>query len=723
MLRSEKLKKLSLWGLYFLLFLPLLVYNNALFPFVFLKAFAFRFVVEALFLLAIFLLFRGEFYKIIKNPPLIFLGLFFLLFPLISLFSINGLENWWGNFERMEGGFYYLHLLIYFLLLVNFFRTDKIWEKVFLFITSSSFLISIFAIMQKVGAKLWFYNYAGRVGGTVGNAAYLASALVVCLGFLVFFFYKYKKYRWFSGTTIFLNIITILISATRGSILALLAVGFLWFISSLLKKDYLRAKSRKWLASLFILFILSSASVFIFKDSSFVQNIEWLRRMSDISLSETTANSRLIAWDYSWQAFQAKPWFGWGVENYDIAFNRYFDHRMDEDWFDRAHNNYLDILVTGGIFVFLIYLVFICSVFWFIWCLYKKQRINFLSWQIFTFTWLAYLIQNIFIFDTVNTLIFVLVFVAFLTYLDNFDKEFFVLKYDINLNKKIKNGLSILFVLIFILVLNASVIRPVRANLLAFDAYQTFVDKDFELSLQKIDTAVKLSYNNFGVNDILLGFYRVLEPDLKQLPHNILLRTIDLFAQNKLDIRSKIKMISMDIYSMTNQVDELKIQRDIDILSQLSAEESPRRRALYSQFGQLYALRGDKETSISYFQKSVEIKKDVDSLWNLATAYFYLKDFENFEKQARYLVDGNYELGLEDLKLLVNYFENNKQDNEMLEKIFVKVVNYDRTANNLFDLAVVKVRLKKMEEARAILAEAIELEPKLEIKAKQLLSL
>ncbi len=274
--------------------------------------------------------------------------------------------------------------------------------------------------------------------------------------------------------------------------------------------------------------------------------------------------------------------------------------------------------------------------------------------------------------------------------------------------------------IVFIFIFFTNVWQPIRANLLAFKSYQLLVNQDFEESLSALSSATSQTLNNFGVNDILLSFHRTLEPDLATIPKPVLVKIADFFATKNLDIRADIKFIAIDIYSMTGQINVEQAQRDIQILNDLLLE-SPKRRALYYQLGQLYALLGDKEASISNFQKAIEIKKDATSIWNLATAYFYLKDEENFEKQARYLVDENYALGLEDLKLLVNYFENNKQDNLMLEKLFGKILEQDRSAQNLFDMAMIKIRLDKMDEAQVFADEAIKLDKSLEKRFRDIL--
>ena len=707
--KEEILKKISSFGILFLIFLPLFVINNSLYPFVFWKAIFFRIVIAILFLFSTYLLFKNQWYKIVKNKVILFLGSFLFFLPLVSLFSTNAKNNWWGGFERMEGGFYYIYLLVYLLLLLNYLRNDDIWKKVFICSSISFLLIDVFAIAQKYNINLGVYNYPGRIGGTVGNAAYLASVLLFSLILLSYFFYKYKKYRFFVGFVIILNIFTIFISATRASILALVIGFFFALIFSLFKKGFLAKKTKKLMFVLLFLLIIFSSSIFVFKNSSFVQNTESLRRISSIGLEDTTSNSRLVAWSYSWQAFQDKPVFGWGLENYDAAFNKYFDHSMSEEWFDRAHNNYFDILVTGGLIIFILYICFIFFVFRIIHKLYKEGKIDFTVWQIFTFGWLAYLIQNIFIFETLNTFIFIFIFISLLVYLYYKDDDKYFEKYNFRLSDFLRYCITIIIFVLFAINFNLYIIKPINASTKALDAYEAFVNGD----LEEADSLLKISLNNadnYGTNDVLLEFYRVLEPQIKSRNFNNLAWATEIFEAEDLDLKSKIKLISLHISSMSENANIEIVDNDMEVLNNLVIK-SPKRRALYYQLGQLYALKNDKENSIANFKYAVEIKKDKRSLWNLATAYLFLKDIDEFTSQINYILDEDYDLSIDDFKYLVKSFDKLK-NNEILEKIYLKLLEKDRSASNLADLAIVELRLEKTDEAIIYAQEAIKLDEK-----------
>lgn len=70
-------------------------------------------------------------------------------------------------------------------------------------------------------------------------------------------------------------------------------------------------------------------------------------------IKESTA-ARIIVWEQGMKAFAERPVLGWGPENFNFALEKYFDNRLfleenyGEIWFERAHNVFIDTLVTTG---------------------------------------------------------------------------------------------------------------------------------------------------------------------------------------------------------------------------------------------------------------------------------------------------------------------------------------------------------------------------------------
>lgn len=83
-----------------------------------------------------------------------------------------------------------------------------------------------------------------------------------------------------------------------------------------------------------------------------------LGRFTSISIKELTTGARTLVWGMAYQGFKERPVLGWGQENFNYVFNKYYDPRMygQEQWFDRTHNVFLDWLIAGGIFGLIGYL-------------------------------------------------------------------------------------------------------------------------------------------------------------------------------------------------------------------------------------------------------------------------------------------------------------------------------------------------------------------------------
>lgn len=58
--------------------------------------------------------------------------------------------------------------------------------------------------------------------------------------------------------------------------------------------------------------------------------------------------TRLLLWKQSIIAFKEKPIFGWGMENFNVPFEKHYNPYF-EVWYDRAHNIFFDYLVMTGI--------------------------------------------------------------------------------------------------------------------------------------------------------------------------------------------------------------------------------------------------------------------------------------------------------------------------------------------------------------------------------------
>src|SRR3989344_5909496 len=354
------LKYLIYGGLFLLPFIPLIITSSMYFPFITEKNFTFRILAEIIIGFWAMLAVRDARYRpkfsLISYAVLAFVA----IIALADTFGVYPYKSFWSNYERMEGLVTLLHLLGLFFVASSVLKTEKLWSRFFHTSIGVSVILGIYSLFQLSGAiKI---NQGGvRVDGTLGNATYLAVYMLFHI-FLTAFFLAKRHYakkgvgEFFSdyanyiyGAVIALQSVILYYTASRGPILGL--IGGI-FISSILIAVFERERNgiRKISFAALATIIVISGSFIALRDRDFVRNSKVLARFSDISVGERTTRSRFMIWNMAYQGFKERPILGWGQENFNYVFNKYYNPKMygQEPWFDRAHNIVFDRLVDGG---------------------------------------------------------------------------------------------------------------------------------------------------------------------------------------------------------------------------------------------------------------------------------------------------------------------------------------------------------------------------------------
>ncbi|PIY59742.1 hypothetical protein COY96_00155, partial [Candidatus Wolfebacteria bacterium CG_4_10_14_0_8_um_filter_37_11] len=223
----------------------------------------------------------------------------------------------------------------------------------------------------------------------IGNPAFLATHMffVMFSAVVVFFetlkhlniktfFSSFQLYFWryFSLLTIVLSALTMFITATRGAIVGLGASILFLLIYFSFKKTRINTDSYPYKSAkisinqrlisiiLLSLIIIFSGTFWFTRDAEIWQKVPGFNRLAQtVSSGKVDASTqfRLITWQLSWEAFKGKPIFGWGNDNFLVAYEKHYnpDYAIyGESWLDRAHNKIFDVLVMQGIFGVLAYL-------------------------------------------------------------------------------------------------------------------------------------------------------------------------------------------------------------------------------------------------------------------------------------------------------------------------------------------------------------------------------
>ncbi len=339
---------------------------NMFFPYITGKNFAFRILVEVLLALYVLLAIREPKYRPRSSYLMWTFGLFAAWMIVATVFSVDPTKSFWSNFERMDGYITLIHLFALFIIAGAMLTAEKWWEKFFQVSVAASILQGVYAVLQ-------IFNLFGfapssqsgaRADTTFGNATYLAVFMLFNLFITLFLLIRERKstVAWtLYGIAILLQAIGLYYTETRGTLLG--ALGGL-IIAAL----YIawRAKGAKWkslrkysLSGLGVIALLVVVFLGI-KNTSFVQNSPTLQRFASISLVDRTTVSRFTIWGEAWKGFTQSPktvLLGWGQENFNFVFNKYYDPSMydQEQWFDRAHNQFIDWAIDGGLPAFLLY--------------------------------------------------------------------------------------------------------------------------------------------------------------------------------------------------------------------------------------------------------------------------------------------------------------------------------------------------------------------------------
>ncbi len=472
------LEKILYWGLPLVLLTPLVMGQSLIFPFVTTKAFFFFILVDILFLCYLVLVTKKNLYPKKSKLLYLFLGITLLGF-FLDLLGINFSHSFWGGYERMVGIYATLHFLLYLWMLLSVYDSKKKYTKLLNFSVIVSLLVSVYGLLQQSGVDLRWILQTGdvRTHSTLGNAAFLATYLLINIFFVLYLFFNNKNFKWriFYITIFLFDLIVLFSTATRGALLGLM-VGLIVMLVALVtlhKKKKIKIAS----GALLIILFCSVLSIFLFKDSNMVRNNTTLRRISEITWNEDTTKSRLLLWKMSYLAAQDRLLIGHGTNNIRIPLDKYHDFQLDEDWFDSSHNKFFDELLAHGVIGLLAYLIFLIALFW---VTISKIRTKDTSSQTIILIGLltAYITQSLFVFDSfVGSLLFF--FMLGLFFLREDDGAIFNKKFSFLLSIFVCAGLLIVSIFVY-----SRTIPPAYKIILAFNTNKANISETTNLFVE-----------------------------------------------------------------------------------------------------------------------------------------------------------------------------------------------------------------------------------------------
>lgn len=734
-MKESLLVKILKYFVYACAFVPLIIFNEYISPFHFGKVVVFRSLVEVMLALYLLLIWKDRSYLPRFNIITWSFLAFACAFSITSFTSVIPYASVWGSLERMGGVFTFWHYFIYFIIITSIFRSKEEWLTLFKIAIFVGTLSAFYGFGQKTNIE-FFVGSGGRerIFGTIGNPALFAGYQILIL-FLALILWLYKRDKTHEkiiyGSALIFTTIAILMTAVRGSILGL-GIGMLAF-ALLYFSAYRSKRAKKILLALIGLAIIFVVLALLLKNTSLVQDSRYLRRITDFSLRSYTVQTRFWAWQAGIKGWGENPktiMLGWGPENFNIPFSKYFNPKFfqgpgSETLFDRAHNMFVEILVTMGLLGLVTYLtIFLVSI-KVLWRKINENKDQILFGVGFISLLIAYAIHNSFIFDTsANFLTFftILGFIHFIAQPRISDSKPKIIR----INKVIyffAAAVVITVASIFVYKIN---ILPAKANYTTTRAIILGWNSDFNGAIKKYEEAIK--YNVPGKYEIRNRFAQyVLEktnsskltPEYEKVIHDAITevgKNIDENPQDYLPL-----LYTSRLYIILGKEDPSSEYNDRALEMSLRALDiAPTFVRTYYEIGQAYLNKKDFDKAAEAFKKAAELNPDVGlSYW-----YWGVVEIER----------GNSKLGLE---ILENILEAKKytpaeQDLNRLISIYLEQGNYPRVAwayeilvSNYPDnaqyrasLAVSYARIGKIDEAVEQAKKAAEINSEFESEAR-----
>lgn len=357
------MKQAALWtalgALFVIPFIPLYVAGDMFFPFITSKGFAFRFLVEIAVASWAILAFADKRYRPQFSWPLILYGGLVLWMAIADFFAVNSHKAFWSNFERMDGWVTLIHVFGFFIVAGSVLTVQNLWRRWWLVFIGASALVVGAGFLQLMGA-IPVGQGGVRVDSTFGNASYLAAYLLFSCAVTVWHALESKGFvrvvLWILAP---LQLLIIFFTATRGAMLGAMAAVVIACVLYLFEKG---KTARRVSAGILLSLLVLVGGFLLVRDSAFVAQDPILSRLASISLE--SGSTRFTIWSMALEGFAARPITGWGHEGFNYVFNTYYRPSLygQEPWFDRAHNTFLDWLLSGGAPALLLFVALLISV-------------------------------------------------------------------------------------------------------------------------------------------------------------------------------------------------------------------------------------------------------------------------------------------------------------------------------------------------------------------------
>ena len=291
---------------------------------------------------------------------IILLG-YFTAILLSTVFSIDVSISLLGQPVLPEGLFTIACYLFVYIIASKFYVFE---EKHLKYLYISALIIAVYGIFQyfhfdPILIFLKEESYQGAIS-TIGNTDFVGTYFTLIIPLMVFSYIKSSKlkYLFMSAICLFCLICSMTRSAWLALLIGLALLGYFVFKKNIGKKIFI---------SVLIVFATVTIGLNLFNNNIYFSRFKTIYKdtnsvVADSSNKDNAGSGRIYIWNNALALIETHPILGSGPDTFGIDFKKAFGNGTVVDMtatFNKAHNEYLNIMSTTGIPSCILYLTFV----------------------------------------------------------------------------------------------------------------------------------------------------------------------------------------------------------------------------------------------------------------------------------------------------------------------------------------------------------------------------
>ena len=362
------LERATLLGVFGGLLMPLVFIRDLAYPFVFPKMLFFQILVGLTFPAWVTLALRDK--QCRPTPSRLLAGVigWLLVLSLTTGFSACHWRSFFGTQERMTGLFSLLHFFAWYLMTASMLKSSRDWRRLLEFQVLVGFVAAWAVLILPMHALIPSAPESGpgaRLSGLFGNPIFAASYQNFNIFFCILLWQGASRPKriWYALVLLF-SLFTLVAAGSRGPLLgAVVGLGVTSFAFGLWNG---RRRMIKGTTVAVALVVATYALLLAFFVHS-MQSAFWATHGNLARFFQFNVDlGRTWLWSTAWSGFVARPIFGWGLLNYEVIFDVFYQpkfHTLGIN--DEAHNWLLGVLsetgIVGLLVVFAMWASFLCD--------------------------------------------------------------------------------------------------------------------------------------------------------------------------------------------------------------------------------------------------------------------------------------------------------------------------------------------------------------------------